>query len=328
MTTTTATANPNIALIKYWGNLDDGLRLPANGSISMNLEGLSTRTQVTFDSALEQDCLKLNGIETFGPALERVSAFLDHVRRMSDFWQKARVVSENNFPIGTGIASSASAFASLALAASTAAGLDLNERQLSRLARLGSGSASRSVPGGYVEWLASDTDEQSYAYSIAPTDHWQLADCVAIVSRAHKPTGSSEGHPLAATSPLQAARVTDTPRRLGLCRQAILGRDFQALAELVELDSNMMHAVMMTSTPRLLYWRPETVAIMQAVQEWRLGGLPVFYTIDAGPNVHVLCPLEHAMEVANRLLAMPGVTGTLIAQTGGPAHLVPGLEIR
>jgi diphosphomevalonate decarboxylase len=328
MTSAIAQSHPNIALIKYWGNLDEGLRLPANGSISMNLDGLYTRTQVTFDSALEHDCLELNGAETFGPALERVSSFLEHVRRMSDFRQKARIVSENNFPIGTGIASSASAFASLALAASTAAGLDLNERQLSRLARLGSGSASRSVPGGYVEWLASDTDEQSYAYSIAPSDHWQLADCVAIVSQVHKPTGSSEGHPLAATSPLQAARVADTPRRLELCRQAILTRDFQTLAELVELDSNMMHAVMITSTPPLLYWRPETVAIMQAVQEWRLGGLPVFYTIDAGPNVHVLCPPEHADEVTNRLRAMQGVIGILTAQTGGPAQRVSGLEIR
>ncbi len=144
----------------------------------------------------------------------------------------------------------------------------------------------------------------------------------------HKPTGSSEGHPLAQTSPLQAARVADTPRRLALCRQAILKRDFDALAELVELDSNMMHAVMMTSTPPLLYWRPETIAIMQAVQEWRLGGLPVFYTIDAGPNVHVLCPADRADEVADRLQAVPGVTGILTATTGGPAQLISGLEIR
>ena len=328
MTTATAQANPNIALIKYWGNLDERLRLPSNGSISMNLDGLYTRTQVSFDASLAQDALELNGAETFGPALERVSAFLDQVRRLGGPVAKARVVSENNFPIGTGIASSASAFASLALAASQAIGLDLSEWQLSRLARLGSGSASRSVPGGYVEWLAGETDEESYAYSIAPSDHWRLADCVAIVSQVHKPTGSSDGHPLAQTSPLQAARVADTPRRLALCRQAILDRDFETLAELVELDSNMMHAVMMTSTPPLLYWRPETIAIMQAVQEWRLGGLPAFYTIDAGPNVHVLCPAELAGEVAARLQAIPGVDGILTATTGGPARLVSGLEIR
>jgi len=324
----TAEAKPNVALIKYWGNLDENLRLPANGSISMNLDGLYTRTQVAFDAGFKDDSLELNGAETFGPGLERVSAFLDHVRRLSGLTQKARVVSENNFPIGTGIASSASAFASLALAASQAAGLDLGERELSRLARLGSGSASRSVPGGYVEWLVGDTDEESYAYSIAPGDHWRLADCVAIVSQVHKPTGSSEGHPLAQTSPLQAARVADTPRRLALCRQAILERDFDALAELVELDSNLMHAVMTTSNPPLFYWQPETLAIMHAVQEWRLAGLPVFYTIDAGPNVHVICPADRVEEAADRLQTIPGVTGILTATTGGPARLVPGLEIR
>lgn len=321
-------ASPNIALIKYWGNRDERLRLPANGSISMNLGGLYTRSQVSFDELFEEDSLELNGAETVGPALERVSAFLDHVRQLSGSNHKARVISENNFPIGTGIASSASAFASLALAASTAAGLELSERQLSRLARLGSGSASRSVPGGYVEWLTGEKDEESYAYTIAPADHWKLADCVAIVNQAHKPTGSSEGHPLAETSPLQAVRVADTPRRLVLCRQAILNRDFESLAELVELDSNLMHAVMMTSQPPLLYWQPATLAIMQSVQAWRLGGLPVFYTIDAGPNVHVLCPGDRATEVANRLQAIPGVIGTLTATVGGPARLVSGLEIR
>ena len=256
--TATAISCPNIALIKYWGNRDERLRLPANGSISMNLGGLYTRSQVVFDEAFEEDSLELNGAETVGPALERVQHISGPLRQLSGSNHKARVISENNFPIGTGIASSASAFASLALAASTAAGLELSERQLSRLARLGSGSASRSVPGGYVEWLTGEKDEESYAYTIAPADHWKLADCVAIVSQAHKPTGSSEGHPLAETSPLQAARVADTPRRLVLCRQAILDRDFESLAELVELDSNLMHAVMMTSMPPLLYWQPAT----------------------------------------------------------------------
>ena len=137
MTTASAQSHPNIALIKYWGNLDENLRLPANGSISMNLDGLYTRTQVTFDADFKDDSLELNGAETFGPALERVSVFLGHVRRLSGRDEKARVVSENNFPIGTGIASSASAFASLALAASRAAGLELDERRLSRLAQLG-----------------------------------------------------------------------------------------------------------------------------------------------------------------------------------------------
>ena len=146
----------------------------------------------------------------------------------------ARVESENNFPTGTGIASSASAFASLTLAACQAAGLDLDERELSRLARRGSGSASRSVPSSFVEWLPGEDDQTSYAYSIAPPHHWDLADCIAIVSQEHKPVGSQEGHTLAETSPLNAGRIDTAPVRIDICREAILKRDFDALAEVMD----------------------------------------------------------------------------------------------
>jgi diphosphomevalonate decarboxylase len=136
---------------------------------------------------------------------------------------------------------------------------------------------------------------------------------VAIVSREHKATGSSEGHPLAYTSPLQPARVDDAPRRLRICRQAILERDFEALADIVELDSNLMHGVIMTSSPRILYWQPATLTVMQAVTAWRKQGLPICYTIDAGPNVHVICTAPIALEVAERLKALAGVEAVLTA---------------
>lgn len=319
--TATAIAHPNIAFIKYWGDREPRLRLPANGSISMNLAGLTTRTTVTFDDALSSDELVLNGVPTHGEALERVGLVLERLRQMAGTRRHARVESVNNFPMGAGVASSASAFAALALAASKAAGLELGERELSRLARLGSGSACRSVPGGYVEWLPGTSDEDSFAYSFAPPEHWALADCIAVVSRAHKQVVSRRGHVLAATSPIQAARLADTPRRLSQCRNAILERDFEALAEVAELDSNLMHAVMLTSTPRLLYWQPATLALMQAVVEWRGAGLPVFYTIDAGPNVHVICPAETAEQVAARLKEITGVQEVLTALTGGAARL-------
>ena len=225
-------------------------------------------------------------------ALQRVSQFLDHVRKLSGMQWFAQVESENNFPTGAGIASSASAFAALSLAASRAAGLELSETELSRLARRGSGSACRSVPGGFVEWQAGNSDQDSYAYSLAPPDHWNLADCVAIVSQQHKETGSFQGHALAHTSPLHTARLSGVEQRLAQCRQAILQRDFDALAQVMELDSNLMHAVMITQSPPLLYWQPATLAVMHAVQEWRGQGLAACYTIDAGPNVHVICPEE------------------------------------
>lgn len=234
----------------------------------------------------------------------------------------ASVVSANNFPTGVGIASSASAFAALSLAATHAAGLELSERELSRLARLGSGSACRSIPGGFVEWQVGEDDQDSFAYSIAPPGHWDLADCIAVLSENPKQISSLEGHALADTSPLQSNRVADAPRRLEVCRRAIQERDFMRLPEIVELDSNLMHAVMMTSTPRLIYWLPATLTIIQEVEAWRRGGLPVCYTVDAGPNVHVLCTAADVNQVADRLFHIPGVTHVLKASVGGSTHLV------
>ena len=318
----TALAHPNIALIKYWGNRDEALRLPVNGSISINLDGLFTRTTVSFQPSLGMDELIINGHELMGKSLERVAAILDLVRQSAGFGYRAEVVSENNFPIGAGIASSASAFAALALAATKAAGLDWSEAALSRLARLGSGSAARSIPSGFVEWQTGTGDADSVAVSLASPEHWALADCVAIVAAGHKSTGSTEGHALAASSPLQAARVADAPRRLEACRQAILTRDFERLAAVIEHDSDLMHAVMMTSQPALFYWQPATLEVMEAVREWRRAGLAVAYTVDAGPNIHVIGLQANAAEVAERLRQIPGVTQVLQARVGGPARLL------
>lgn len=318
----TAQASPNIAFIKYWGNRDSALRLPVNGSISMNLDGLFTHTSVSFQPALALDELIINDRQVSGKGLERVSGILDLVRQAAGIDVRAEVVSENNFPTGAGIASSAAAFAALALAATQAAGLNWSEAAISRLARLGSGSASRSIPSGFVEWKMGTGDEDSYAVSIAPPEHWDLADCVAIIAAGHKATGSTEGHALAPTSMLQAARVADAPRRLEICRQAILERDFETFATLIELDSDMMHAVMMTSQPALFYWKPATLSVMEAVRSWRAEGLQVAYTIDAGPNVHVICRQAEMAQVASLLRAVNGVSDVLQARVGGPARFI------
>jgi diphosphomevalonate decarboxylase len=318
----TGVACANIAFIKYWGNRDDRLRLPSTGSISMNLDSLYARTSLTFDPGLKSDTLELNGHPTTGRALTRVQAFLDLVRDLAGKPLHARVVSENNFPTGAGIASSAAAFAALSLAATHALGLELSERELSRLARRGSGSACRSIPAGFVEWQAGESDADSYAFSLASPDHWDLVDCIAIVSSQPKPLGSSEGHALAGSSPFQLARLAGAPKRLQACRAAILERDFNALAEVAELDSHLMHAVMMTSQRPLIYWAPASITVMQAVSAWRKDGLPVFYTLDAGPNVHVLCPASAAGQVEALLGALPGVFKVLKAHPGDAARLV------
>jgi diphosphomevalonate decarboxylase len=318
----TAISHPNIAFIKYWGNRDQELRLPSNGSISMNLDGLETRTCVEFSPDFSADQLTINSLPVYGSGLLRVAIFLDRVRALAGKTWFARVSSENNFPTGAGIASSAAAFAALSLAATRAIGLELEEAALSQLARRGSGSACRSVPGGFVEWQSGNDDEDSYAASIAAPQHWALVDHVAIVRAGHKPVGSTEGHALACTSPLQDARVADTPRRLDICRAAILQRDFQALTEIVELDSNLLHAVMMTSTPALFYWEPASIALMKSIPVWRQEGIRAAYTLDAGPNVHIISPREDSAAVQDRLQAFPGVKSVLVAPVGGPTRLL------
>jgi len=329
ISTATAAAHPNIAFIKYWGNKDHELRIPANGSLSMNLAPLETRTTVSFDTELVADILLLNNEPGSEAALIRVSGFLDRVRSLANIKTKARVVSENTFPTGTGIASSASAFAALALAASTSLGLDLSEKELSQLARTGSGSASRSIPGGFVEWQAGKDHESSFATSIAGPEYWDLVDFIVLISQEHKTVVSSDGHRFADSSPLQGARVADAQSRLDTCRKALLEKDFMGFAEVVEQDSNLMHSVMMTSNPPLYYWLPGTLEVMQAVRSWREEGLPVCFTIDAGPNVHVICLSEAAEIVRRKLGSLADVKSLLECQPGGPAYLlepeIPGV---
>jgi diphosphomevalonate decarboxylase len=329
LTLAAAVACANLAMIKYWGNRDEMLRLPANGSISMNLAGMETHTQVAWEES-GQDCLILNGVAVGGAMLARTSEFLNLIRGIAGIQNPARVESSNNFPTAAGIASSASAFAALALAATRAAGLVLDEAELSRLARRGSGSACRSIPGGFVEWKMGATEQESFAISIAPPDHWLLKDCIALVSTERKAVGSTEGHARAASSPIQAPRLADAPRRLEVCRNAILHRDFAMLAGIVELDSNWMHAVMMTSTPPLIYWQAGTLEVIQAVHAAREQGLPACCSIDAGPNVHVLCEARAADEVLHLLQSLPGVQQVLLSGIGGPARLdgPPGMGIR
>lgn len=321
--TATARAHPNIAFIKYWGNRDDALRLPANASISMNLEGLFAETTVEWiESAAAGDTFVLNGAEQQGDPLRRVSTHLDLLRARLNLEASAHVISSNNFPTGAGIASSAAAFAALTVAGAAAAGHTLSERELTTLARRGSGSAARSVPAGFVEWHMGDSHENSYAESVAGPQHWDLVDVVAVVSTAHKPVGSTAGHATAWTSDLQAARVAGAQERLDRVRRAILDRDFAPFAEVVEHDSNLMHAVMMTSRPPLFYWLPPTLTIMDAVRQWRAEGLQVCYTLDAGPNVHCICVKSAADEVKQRLSSMSEVMNVLAAPAGGGAQIV------
>lgn len=318
----TSIACSNIAFIKYWGNRDDALRLPLNNSISMNLDGATTITTVAFDAALNDDVIVIGAAPANAAQRARVVAHLDRVRARARSETRARVVSRNNFPMGAGIASSASAFAALSLAATRAAGLELTERELSILARQGSGSASRSIPGGFVEWLAGTESADSYAVALAPPTFWDLRDVIAIVSTAEKNIGSTEGHRAAASSHFLAARLAALPLRLARVRRALLARDLTALGPAIEEDAIELHFIAMTSTPPVFYWSPGMVRVIQAAQAWRADGLGVYFTLDAGPNVHLICAAQDANQVAARAREIPDVRQVIVNAPGGAARLV------
>ncbi|MFC2031180.1 diphosphomevalonate decarboxylase [Chloroflexota bacterium] len=317
----TAVANPNIALIKYWGKSDEALNLPANASLSMNLAALTTVTTVDFGSDLESDIVAVDGRVALSMARTRVVAQLDRVRAMSGINHRARVASNSDFPSGTGLASSASASAALSLAAALAAKLELDDETLSRLARLGSGSACRSVPAGFVEW-SGDSDLTSIGRQVAPAAHWDLTDVIAIVSRESKAVGSREGHRSAPTSPFHAVRLAAVPERLSRARAAIVDRDLATLGAVAEADALAMHAVMMTSQPSLLYWVPGTVAVLSSLRKWRMAGLDCYFTVDAGPNVHCLCDAASARDLTDRLGTVAGVEEIVVSGPGEGARRV------
>lgn len=321
MTKATAVAHPNIAFIKYWGKADAELNLPANPSLSMNLAGLTTATTVEFQSGLAQDLVVIDDQPATGQALARVVAHLDRVRTLAGIADRAVMVSRSNFPAGTGLASSASAFAALSVAAAWAAGLNLDEAGLSRLARMGSGSACRSVPAGFVMW-DGDRADSSFGRQVAPPEHWELHDLIAVVSEQHKTVGSYDGHRLAGTSPLYTARRTAVPELLSSALAGIAQRDLAVLGPALEADALAMHAVMITSRPALFYWEPATMAVLHTVQRWQRDGIGVYFTMDAGPNVHCLCKSPDAVELKRRLGQIPGVREVLDSRPGGGARII------
>lgn len=325
MSKTTAIAHPNIALIKYWGNRDAKLRIPLNDSLSMNLDALTTETTVEFDSALDQDRIELDGAPADAKTCARVSEHLARVRGLAKIETYARVASRNNFPAAAGLASSASAFAALSLAATRAADLDLDARALSILARQGSGSAARSIPDGFVEWLAAKnanyTSEQSYARSLLPADAWALHDVIAIVSRDAKQVGSTEGHAAAPSSPFLAERLARLPMRYHHVRRETLAKNLTGMGPDIEAEAIELHLLAMTSQPPIFYWAPDTLRVLDAVRAWRADGLEAYYTLDAGPNVHILTAQTDAAELAQRVRALQGVQDVLVSGPGGATRV-------
>jgi diphosphomevalonate decarboxylase len=318
----TARACANIALVKYWGKRDAALNLPAAGSLSLTLACLVTETTVQFDGALERDALTLDGAPSDA---SRVTPFLDLVRTVAGSKARARVVSRNDFPTASGLASSASGFAALALAATRAAGVSLSPRELSVLARKGSGSAARSLFGGFVRMHAGTRADGTDAYA-EPLESALLSRVrmvIAVVGGgAPKSHGSRDAMDhTAATSPFYDAWVAQVPRDLAAAVTALVAGDLESLGELAEANALAMHASAIAARPAVIYWQPTTLALLTRVRELRASGVPAWATMDAGPHVKVLTTAGAAARVAQALAAEPGVT-TTISEPGGPAEIV------
>lgn len=323
----TAQAQPNIALIKYWGKRDATLNLPLVGSLSVTLDSLWTRTLVSFDTSRRADDITLNGrpLAPTAAAARRITAGLDLLRAQAAVDWRAAVRSENNFPTAAGLASSASGFAALVVAAAQALHLTMDDTALSRLARRCSGSAARSIFGGFVEWQRGERadGEDSVAQPLLAADQWPLHVAVAVTATQAKATSSGAGmRHTVQTSPYLAAWVSTQAADLTAARKAIETRDFQALADLAEHNCLKMHAMIMASRPGLIYWNSATLACLQCVRELRQSGVPVFFTVDAGPQLKAIC-LPHALaQVVTALQAVPGVQYVASSRLGPGAHRI------
>jgi len=314
-----AVAHPNVALIKYWGKRARAGNLPATGSLSLVLGGLATETSVRFDPALARDRVVLDGREDADTSA-RVTACLDELRREAGVGTCATVESRNDFPTGAGLASSASGFAALVMAGAGALGLRLTDQRLAEIARLGSGSAPRSLLGGVV--LLTNRDATTVCEQVASPADWPLEIVVAVTTTGPKATSSRIGMALSEqTSPFYDAWVQTHGADLAAGLAAVRARDFPVLADLAEHNCLKMHAVMLTTRPPLIYWTPATLACLHRVQELRRDGVPVFFTVDAGPQVKAVCLPHAAADVAAALAAIPGVLEILRSPLGEGARL-------
>ena len=313
----TVSAAANIALIKYWGKVDLTNNQPATASLSIGLEDLRTTTRIEYASG-EADTFEADLSEA---AQSRVIKFLDRVREMYEITSHFHIKTDNNFPTGTGLASSASGFAALILVLNGLCNLQLSKKVLSQIARLGSGSAARSVYGGFVEVVPSDN---AYALPVIPADDWPLDVVVAITDESPKSLSSTEAMiRTATTSPLYNAWIKSHPEDMRVAKQAIVDRDFQKLAEVSEHNCLKMHSTMMSSTPPIIYWLPATLAVMHHVRELRDAGVGAFFTIDAGSQIKVICLSQHTDKINGDLAQIDGVVRTIRTRVGGK----PSVEV-
>ncbi|MCJ0930176.1 diphosphomevalonate decarboxylase [Virgibacillus halodenitrificans] len=315
----TAKAHTNIALIKYWGKRNEEIILPTNNSLSLTLDGFYTETTVALHEDYTEDHFILDGQPVVGEQYKRVTTFLDLIRKLAGKKLYANVRSINNVPTAAGFASSASGFAALAAAGTKAMGIHLSEQELSRLTRQGSGSACRSIYGGFAEWrMGKENDgSDSYAVPIAPVEHWDLRVAAVILSSTMKKVSSREGMKRTVeSSPFFDGWVNSIPKDLEEIKEGIKARNMEKVGSIAEANCLRMHATTLGADPPFTYWHDTTLTVMQTVKQLREQGVPAYFTIDAGPNVKVLYLPENEKTVEKVLREIPGVTDVRLSKSG------------
>ena len=299
-----ARAHTNIALIKYWGKADEALIIPMNNSLSVTLDRFYTETRVTFDETLTEDQLILNGEAVNAKESAKIQRYMEMIRKEAGISEHALIESENFVPTAAGLASSASAYAALAGACNEALQLGLSDKDLSRLARRGSGSASRSIYGGFAEWEKGNDDETSFAHRVE-ADGWEneLAMVFVVINNKSKKVSSRSGMSLTRdTSRFYQYWLDNVEPDLKEIKEAIAQKDFKRMGEVIEANGLRMHATNLGAQPPFTYLVTESYDAMRIVHECREAGLPCYFTMDAGPNVKVLIEKKNQQAIVNKFL--------------------------
>jgi diphosphomevalonate decarboxylase len=316
-----ARAHPNIALVKYWGKRDSGLRLPYAGSIGLTLDLPQTETTVCFDHEIEEDSLTLNGedIAVSSPKFQAyLEPFLAHVRASFGISTRVAIVSRNNFPSSAGLASSSSGFAALAAAIDSALELGLDQRELSILARMGSGSAARSVCGGFVEWQRGLRADGRDSFAEELSHHWPEFRVLLCLSRTTPKDVTSRGAmQQSVSSPLFQGWLDQTLLDLAAMRNAVENRDFPRVGMIAEGNALMLHATILAARAPVLYLASETIELIRSIWRWRAEGISCFFTLDAGPNLKVLA-LNTEAENLKKLVLESGLASDVLLCGPGP----------
>jgi len=295
--TRTARAFTNIALIKYWGKKNKQLKLPYTNSLSLTLDRFYTDTKATIINN-DRDIVYLNEQLLDDQQNKRILNYLDTVRKFYSFNDHFQINSINHVPTSAGFASSASGFAALAASINETKQLGLNKRELSILARNGSGSASRSIYGGFVEWIAGTDNDSSYAVPIDETPEIDLTLLSVVIDQHSKKVSSTVGMENSVkSSPFYSNWVTLVSSEIEEIKQAIAKKDIQKIGEISEHNAMSMHALTLSADPSFTYFAPETIQIIQLIQELRQKGVFAYATIDAGPNVKIICTKESIKKV-------------------------------